>query len=101
MDSADSLVGVRNVDKYGNLDFAGTNHLNVDLSVIKSLKHLCSNACVAFHTGADNRNFGYFVIIEDFGSADIFHIILEALNSLFASALCNSKCNVLFAVVTD
>ena len=49
-----SLVGVGSVDEHGNLDFACAYHLNVNLSVIQSLKHLCCNACVAFHTCADD-----------------------------------------------
>ena len=101
VDSRDSLVSVLRFDKNGGLDLAGRDHLDVDLSVIESLKHLCGNARVAFHTRADDRNLCYVIIIEDLFGADVINITSERLNSFFTSVLCDGKADVLFAVVTD
>ena len=39
MDSKNSFVGILCVDEYGNFNFAGRNHLNIYIAVVKSFKH--------------------------------------------------------------
>ena len=101
MDSLYSLIGVALVNENRNLDFACADHLDVYLCVIKSLKHLCSNTCVAFHTCAYDRNLGYALVNEDFCAVKALNVILKCLGSLSTSCLWNCKADVLLAVVTD
>ena len=101
MDSLDRLVGVLLVDENGDLDLAGADHLDVDLSVVERLEHLGGNTGVALHARADDRDLGDLVVIEHFLGAEVLHVVLQAVDRLLTSGLGYREADVLESVVAD
>lgn len=56
---------------HGEFDFAGGNHVDVDVLLGEGLEEFGGDAGVAFHADADNGEFADFFLVEGLGEADL------------------------------
>ena len=76
MDGGDGAVGIVGGDEHGDLDFAGGNHLDVDIGVGQGLEHAGGHALVGFHPGAHHRDFGHAGIVGNASGPDLIAVFL-------------------------
>ena len=86
MDGGDGLVGVGFIDDDADLDFAGGNHLDVDILVEQGLEHRGGHAGVALHTRADDGDLRAGLVNGDVAAADAVRGVFQRGNGALGVA---------------
>ena len=65
----------------GNLDFRGTNHMNIDILASQSLKHLSSDSGMVTHAHPNDRYLGNILFTRDLQICPLIFHPLQDTNS--------------------
>ncbi len=78
----------------GNLDFRGTDHMNIDALVPQRLKHPSSDSSMVTHAHPDDRYLGNILITGDIQISPFFFHPLQDTNSRLTIQPGNGKAQV-------
>ncbi len=84
-------------DERGDFDFAGCDHLDIDLFVGQGGKHTIGHSCLAGHSQTDNRDLSHLVVMRDLASPDDVGGLADCLQSRLQFAAGDRKRDVRLA----
>ena len=65
MDRTGSCIRIDLIDDDGDTDLAGSDHLDIDISIEQCFKHFCCNTWICHHAGTNYRYLGNVFFMLD------------------------------------
>lgn len=94
-------INVILIQKNGNANFRGVDHLNVDSGLIQRLEHTGRHAAVGHKTRADDGNLSNMAVGFDMVKAQSLLVFIQDAFGIFKVLFMNGKGNILGILAAD